>query len=96
MVPKSMAQQSGPYHMLPARHHPLIDDFRRIVSSGVYMYTLLHHRVAPRTQCFPSLVPAWLDLGLCVSLVGGHCRGRWGTLNEVLGADKRRIDLLNT
>ena len=68
MVAECLVHGISPYHMLPARHHPLVDNLGRIVSSRVYMHTLLHHRIAPCAQGFPSFVPAWLDLGL-----SGHC-----------------------
>ena len=46
----------GLYHVLPARHHSLVDHFGGIVSTGVYVHTLLHHRVAPCAQRLPGLV----------------------------------------
>ena len=81
---RAHGSNSGLYHMLPARHHSLVDDFGGIVSTGVYVHTLLHHRVAPCAQCLPSLVSAGLDLGL----LSGHCGRRWGDSRKAIGSIK--------
>ena len=70
----------GLYHMLAARHHSLVDNFGGIVSTGIYVHTLFHHRVAPCAQSLPSLVSAGLDLGL----LSGHCRRRWGDSRKAI------------
>ena len=74
----------GLYHMLPARHHSLVDNFGSIVSTGVYVHTLLHHRVAPCAQSLPSLVSAGLDLGQ----LSGHCGRRWGDRRKAIRSIK--------
>ena len=53
--------------MLASRHHPLVDNFGRIVATGVNMHTFFHHRVRSCSQCLARLVAAWLDLRLLLS-----------------------------
>lgn len=50
--------------MFAPGHQPLVDDFGRIVSSGVNVHAFFHNRVASRAQCLACLISAWLDLGL--------------------------------
>ena len=52
----------GPYHMLPARHHPLVDHLGCVVSTRVDMYALLYDGVRSGAQCLSGLVPTWLYL----------------------------------
>lgn len=50
------------HHMLSSRHQSLIYDLRSIISSRIYMHTLLDHGIRPCAQCLSGLVPTWLYL----------------------------------
>ena len=52
-----------PDHMFPSGHQPLVNDFGRVVSTGLDVYAFLHHAVRSRTEGFARLVTARLDLG---------------------------------
>lgn len=64
------------HHMFPPRHQSLVDNLCSIVSSRVYMHTLLDHRVRPCAQRLSRLVPTRLYLGfrrLTVRYLCRHC-----------------------
>jgi len=73
------------HHMFPARHQSLIYNLRSIVSSRVYMHTLLDHRVRPCAQRLSRLVPTWLYLGFDRLTVGCLCRHRVVVINVTAG-----------
>lgn len=76
------------YHVFPPGHETLVDDFRRVVATGVDVHTFLHDRVRASAQCLSGFVSARLDLRL---LAGGWwCRhnqvgGNAGVGAEVVG-----------
>ena len=65
------------HHVLPACHHSFVYDLGRVVSPGIDVHALFHHRVGSRPQCLASLVATWLDLRLELPgmPLGGHDGG---------------------
>ena len=49
------------YHVFSSSHQPLVDDFGRIIATGVNMYTFLDGRVGACSQRLSNLVPTRLD-----------------------------------
>lgn len=67
--------------MFSTCHQSLVDNLRSIVSPGINMDALLHHRVRPRAEGLPRLVPTCLHRRLVLlALLGirithsGHAR----------------------